>query len=273
MAARLRWLMLGLGLAAAGALGLAEPGPLARPVAPRPAAGHVSGSGFLVAPGLLVTNAHLLLRCRALGQPLQVAGPGRWRLLAEDAGTDLALLAGPAEAGTGLPLGDAAGLPRGAPVLALGYPAAEPWPGGRLQPVAGRLRGVALTVHDPATGQAVSFRMTDRQGRMVEPRWEDGLRYFGAAQAERLRWRLEIAAGTEGGSSGGPVLDAAGRVVGVVYAGGEGVTAAVPLADLRDFLGRAGIRLPPRPGATRAAAPDWTRIGGEAERSLRRLGC
>ena len=48
-------------------------------------------------------------------------------------------------------------------------------------------------------GHAVSFVMTDRQGREVEPGWEDGLRYFGAAQAERLRWRLEIAAPASGG--------------------------------------------------------------------------
>jgi S1-C subfamily serine protease len=284
MAARWRWLILGTGLllAMAGLLGFTEAGRAARP-RPAPATRlpeavpeRISGSGFLVAPGLLVTNAHVVLRCRMAGMALRLPGhAGSWRLLREDDGTDLALLAGPATTGDAvLPLSAAQRLPRGMPVMALGFPTAvaDAWPAGRLRASTGQVQGAALTVHEPEGGRAVSFTMTDRQGRPVQPGWEDGLRYFGQNQANRLRWRLEIDATTAGGSSGGPVLDAAGNVVGVVYAGGGGLTSAVPLADLRDFLAAAGVvpllRAPPG-----AAAPDWRAVEAQAAAATRRIGC
>ncbi|WP_165694288.1 S1 family peptidase, partial [Teichococcus deserti] len=229
--------LLAAGVAVAGA-GFRAPVP--RPaVEEAPSTGaHRSGSAFLVAPGLLVTNAHVVLPCRAQGLAVHIAGhPGPWRILAEEPAADLALLRGPAAPeDIPLALSAAARLPRGAAVLALGYPAAA-----GLQASQGPLRRATLTVHDPEGGRAVSFRVTDRQGQEVEVSWEDGLRYFGEDQAGRLRWRLEIDAPSAGGSSGGPLLDAAGNVVGVVYAGARGSSSAVPLADLRDFLAGAGV--------------------------------
>ncbi|WP_419900177.1 S1 family peptidase [Roseomonas sp. USHLN139] len=262
--------LLAAGVALAGA-GLRTPPPRAAgPDEALPAGAHRSGSAFLVAPGLLVTNAHVVLPCRAQGLALRVAGhPGPWHILAEERAADLVLLRGPAEPGDSpLPLSAALHLPRGAPVLALGYPAAA-----GLQASPGPLRRATLTVHDPEGGRAVSFRVTDRQGQEVEVSWEDGLRYFGEAQASRLRWRLEIDAPSAGGSSGGPLLDAAGNVVGVVYAGTPGGTSAVPLADLRDFLAGAGVmprfRPPPPPGL----APDWVALRDRAAPALRRIVC
>jgi len=267
------WVFSGLGLAAAALLaGLALPGRAAwaPPVPPPPGA---SGSAFLVAPGLLVTNLHVVLRCRAEGLPLTMGGPGfPLRLLAEDASTDLALLGGGPEGGGLLPLSAARQLPPGLPVMMLGYPAGVASGGGpRATP--GAIRRAALTVHDPETGRATSFVATDRAGREVPADWEDGLRYFGAAQAERLRWRLEIGAETGGGSSGGPVLDAAGQVVGVVYAGGQGFTSAVPLGDLREFLARAGVTPAFGPPAPAGRPLEWEELRDRAMAATWRIAC
>lgn len=256
------------------ASGLAIHGSAASPALPppEPAGDSVTGSAFLVGPGLLVTNAHVVLRCHAQGRPIHVAGmAGPWQVLTEENSIDLSLLSGPPSGDTFLPLSTAQRLPRDMPVLALGYPALTQRP-GQLEATPGRIRRAALTVHDPEGGRAVSFVMTDRQGQEVEARWEDGVRYFGADQADRLRWRLEIDAATGGGSSGGPVLDAAGNVVGVVYAGGRGSTAAVPLSDLRDLLARAGVApLLRTPAGT--AAPDWGAVRARVAQAVRRISC
>lgn len=271
----LRWVAPGVGVAVMAALvvGLAGPGRAARPAPPPPDAWEgVGGSAFLVAPGLLVTNAHVALRCRVQGRPLEVAGqPGAWRVVAEDPSTDLALLAGPAQHEAPLPLSAAQRLPPGMPALVLGYPLHD-GSLGALQGAPGQIRRAALTVHDPETGRAVSFVMTDREGHEIPARWEDGLRYFGADKADRLRWRLEIDAPSSGGSSGGPVLDAAGNVIGVVYAGARGSTSAVPLEDLREFLLRAGVAPQFRTAAT-ATAPDWRAVQARTARATRRLSC
>ncbi|MFC3126143.1 serine protease [Pseudoroseomonas globiformis] len=248
---------------------------LATPTALRaePASG-LSGSGFLVAPGLLVTNAHVALRCRAEGRAIMTDHPDKaavWRILAEDAGTDLALLAGPMGHESTLLLSAATRLPAGMPVMLLSYPATGPANGG-LQARTGRIGRAALTVHDPQAGRAVSFTVTDRDGREVAAQWEDGLRYFGDSQAEKLRWQVEIDAPSGGGSSGGPVLDAQGGVVAVIYAGAGGRTSAVPLSDLREFLARAGVMPNFRPPAGNRT-PDWPKVLEDAHHATRRLTC
>lgn len=245
-----------------------QPGMAAAP------AGGFSASAFSVAPGVLVTNAHVALLCRSQERPLRVEGhAGPWQVEMLDADADLALLRGPPGGLTVLSLSAALRLPRGTTVLALGYPMAdEPRRAGMLRAARGQVLRATLTVHDPAGSQAVSFVATDRSGQEVAPSWEDGLRYFGAEQAGRLRWRLEIGAPASGGSSGGPVLDAAGQVVGVVYAGGRGLTAAIPLEDLRALLSRAGVapllRVPPHP-----ASADWDALEDAAARGVARITC
>ena len=271
-----RW----IGGAVASGLGLtllaAAAGPLRPAASPAPAVtSGWSGSAFAVAPGLLVTNAHVALRCQAQGLPLRVEGrSGAWRVAMLDADADLALLQGPDAGEAVLPLSAAQRLPRGTPVLALGYPTSgtERRLAGQLHGTRGAVLRATLTVHDPEGGRAVSFVMTDRQGQEVEPSWEDGLRYFGPGQAARLRWRLEIDAPSHGGSSGGPVLDAAGQVVGVVYAGGRGLTAAIPLEDLRGLLLRAGV-VPVIQAPVQPREPDWDAVQESASRSLYRLAC
>jgi S1-C subfamily serine protease len=270
-----RWMrgLLAAGVATIG-LGAAASAWPSRPVPPMVVQG-VSGTAFGVAPGVLVTNAHVALRCQAQGLPLRVAGrSGPWSVALIDADADLALLRGSAQAEDVLPLSTATRLPRGAQVLAMGYPTGgvDSRSAGLLRSARGGVLRATLTVHDPQGGRAASFVMTDRQGQEVEPSWEDGLRYFGADKAARLRWRLEIDAPSTGGSSGGPVLDAAGHVIGVVYAGGRGLTAAIPLEDLRSLLARAGVA-PILRASTQRRDPDWAAVEAAAARALYRISC
>jgi S1-C subfamily serine protease len=228
------------------------------------AAPHSAGSGFAVAPGLVVTNAHFTRGCHAAGLPIATPeGSGAWRVVSEEPDTDLALLAAPpALAGPlvppPLPLSAARRLSPGTGVLVLGRAA-----------VAGRIAGETLTVHQPGSGLARSLHLADAAGHAVTPTWADGLAYFGAENAGRLRWVVEITAGTRPGDSGGPVVDGAGAVVGVVFAGlPEGPTSAVVLTDLMAFLARAGLLpafAPPPdggadPGAVAAAAHGVIRL-------------
>jgi S1-C subfamily serine protease len=262
-------------VAALGAVASVWSGRSSAAPTPQAAAEGLSGSAFAVAPGVLVTNAHVALHCQARGLPLRVAGRGdAWRVDMLDAEADLALLRGPHGNEAVLPLSAIRRLPRGTPVLAMGYPtgSAESRMAGLLRGTRGAVLRAALTVHDPQGGRAVSFVMTDRQGREVEPSWDDGLRYFGADQAAHLRWRLEIDAPAAGGSSGGPVLDASGQVVGVVYAGGRGLTAAIPLEDLRVLLMKAGVT-PALRAASQDRNPDWAAVEASATPALFRISC
>jgi S1-C subfamily serine protease len=61
----------------------------------------------------------------------------------------------------------------------------------------------------------------------VDPRSPDG----------GIRWQLSIA-GVAPGSSGGPIYDAEGQLIGIVQAGipGTGIVFIAPLPILRDFL-------------------------------------
>ena len=130
----------------------------------------------------------------------------------------------------------------------------------------------ALTVHQPEAGTSISVITTSTSGQDVDPRWSDGLAYFGLKNADRLRWIVEIAAITGHGDSGGPVVDGAGNVVGVIFAGSpdQAQTSAVTLDDLRDFLLTAGVTpnfaAPPE-------RPDWQRATDHAAPSIVRVGC
>jgi hypothetical protein len=106
----------------------------------------------------------------------------------------------------------------------------------------------------------------------VQPTWADGIAYFGAANADRLRWTLEIAVPVGPGESGGPVLDQAGAVAGVVFAGrpDQEHGLAVPLDDLRDFLARSGYPVLSAPGSPTL---DWRDVVRGAGPSVVRVAC
>jgi hypothetical protein len=164
-------------------------------------------------------------------------------------------------------------VPRNTVSLVLGYPvndedAATPYA------ALGTVRQATIMVHQPQTGQAASFRATDRAGRLTDPTWRDGMAFFGYSGSERMRWALEIAVTMGHGASGGPVVDSTGSVLGVVVADGtdRGLTSAITLADLAGFLASAGI-------VPRFVAPmehdevDWSRVYRLAALSVVRISC
>lgn len=215
----------------------------------------VAGTATGIAPGLLLTNSHVVRGCQRQGLALRVIGlPGTWEVRLEDAEADLALIAGPPGIShPTLALSGATRLPRGTPVMALGFPAGT---GGSLQGSPGEVLRAGLTIRDADGRWSGGFVLRDQAGREVQPRWEDGVRYYGAQNSDRLRWTLEIDTVVPAGSSGGPVLDAAGHVVGIIYAGDPGrrLTAVVPIEDVREFLRRAEVH--PRIGTRQARGTD-----------------
>ena len=252
------------GAAAVGlGMGAAAMRPGDRP-APAAAAGGSVGSGFVVARGAVVTTAHLARRCAGR---LHAADGSTWRMQASDDALDLGLLT-PVDGGvtaSPLPLSAARHLRPGEPVLLLGYPHGA----GRPQVSPGRIAGEALTLR-PADGRVAVLRLADAGGHPVPPRWRDGVAWAGGA-AGGLRWALLVDAGSVPGASGGPAVDGAGGVVGVVFAGyPDGPTLLVPLADLTGFLGRQGVVpdfvAPP-------AAADWPAARAAAARAMLRLSC
>jgi S1-C subfamily serine protease len=233
------------------------------------------GSAFSVAPGLLVTDAHVTLRCNAERRPIQVAGyQATWQVVQEDQNLDLALLRGPDNpAIPPVALSAAPQIARDTWTLILGFPV-DAAPSDAAHGVLGRVQRAAIIVHRPGSGQAESFRMTDRTGHTVEPTWQDGAAFFGQIGSERMRWALEITASIGHGASGGPIVDGAGNVVGIIVADGtnQGSVSAIPIADLIDFMGSAGViprfAPPPQPGEI-----DWSRAYRRTVRSVVRVGC
>ncbi|HKY14471.1 MAG TPA: MarP family serine protease [Microthrixaceae bacterium] len=140
-----------------------------------------SGSGFVVAPGLVVTNAHVV----AGGDSIRVETTDGTRFAAEAVGfdpdADLALLRAPALDRPALPLSNAVEGDQG---VVLGYPG-----------------GGDLTV--------APFRIAEEiraQGRDIYDR-------------ERVVRRVFVLGShLEPGDSGGPLVNAAGEVVGVAFA-------------------------------------------------------
>jgi S1-C subfamily serine protease len=143
------------------------------------------GSGFVVAPRLIGTNAHVV----AGAQRIRVAtadGPGVLAtVIAQDANQDLALLRLPRPINRPA-LRFAPSVRVESEIVALGYPY-----GAGFRAAPGRVRD----------------ELTSKK-----------------AGSKSLRNLIETSAPLFPGSSGGPVLDLAGRVVGVVVAGQLGVT-------------------------------------------------
>ena len=141
------------------------------------------GSGFVVGPERVVTNAHVVA---GMSDPaVQVTGTGEalaGEVVVLDPVRDLAVLHVPGLAAAALPLGPA---PAGGSDVALaGFPL-----GGAYTVTPGRVRDVVR-----ATGEDI----------------------YGVPGAEREIYSLLATA--RPGNSGGPVLDPAGAVVGVVFA-------------------------------------------------------
>jgi S1-C subfamily serine protease len=160
------------------------------------------GTGWVVAPDLVATNAHVIA---GQGDTQAVASGGRSlpaRAVYVDAGNDVALMR---VAGLGLPPLTLADAPTtGQTVVLMGFPSG------------GALTAEAVTAAAPRT-----VLSPDAYGRGTRPR------------------SVVVTGGTLGpGSSGGPVVDSAGRVVAMIFGGSPGGEsgAAVPPGPIRRGL-------------------------------------
>lgn len=153
----------------------------------------MAGTGFVVSQdGWLLTNAHVVKACKSV-----VVGDGNIATRTVfDPDHDLALVkvAARHEGSLGAPLAISAGKPRlGEDILALGYP----------------LRSILADSLNVTRGNVSSLL-----GLMNDPRY------------------LQISAPVQPGNSGGPLVDLAGRVVGVVTAKLNAVAVADATGDI-----------------------------------------
>ncbi len=170
----------------------------------------VSGSGWVVAPGVVVTNAHVVAGERAGDTVVQRRGGGR-RLAARairfDSRNDIAILRVPGL--DAAPLSYSRAVKVGEPGAALGYPLSGPFKGR-----ATRIGPTSVVLTQDAYGRRlVRRRITSFRGN-VQP-----------------------------GNSGGPIVDVAGRVVATVFAkstsGGPAGGFAIPNEIVRKEVSQA----------------------------------
>jgi S1-C subfamily serine protease len=141
-----------------------------------------TGSGFVVAPGRVITNAHVVA---GVDEPVvEVPGGGALpgRVVQLDTARDIAVIAVDGLRAAPLPLGDE--LDNGATAAFAGYPAGGPY---RIQPAS--VQGLSPVLVNNIYG-------ADPQPLQV----------------------YSLAANVQQGNSGGPLLDLQGRVAGVVFA-------------------------------------------------------
>ena len=161
-----------------------------------------AGSGFLVAPGLLATNAHVIRGVRVgdlqvlfPSAPIGRRGPHAASVAYFDDDRDLAMLAVDSRLPP-LPVDEAHAFRRGQEVVFIG---------------------------SPVVGGALILENAAGRGILGSTARLDGLDFY------------QISGSVNGGNSGGPVIDTRGRVVGVVTARAkreEGLGFCVPAADL-----------------------------------------
>ncbi|MDH4178636.1 MAG: MarP family serine protease [Thermoleophilia bacterium] len=177
----------------------------------------VEGSGWIAAPGLVVTNAHVVA---GVSQPRVDRRAGRaWvgTVVRFDAENDIAILRVPDLRGRPIPIADPE---RGIPVALVGYPE-----NGPLRRIPGRL------------GATREFIAQDAYGRGPVTR-----------TATPIRGQIRP------GSSGGPGIDAQGRVRTTVFARrpGEQGGFGVPPAIVRAALAQAGDQPVPATSCVRS---------------------
>ena len=179
----------------------------------------IQGSGWIAGQGLVVTNAHVVA---GIDDPLVDRGGGRsfrGTVVAFDPKDDVAVIRVPGLEGRALQFGTS-GL--GAPAAALGFPANGPY-----------------LARPARVGRSASVTSRDAYGRIRLGR-------------DVVTFRGKI----EGGSSGGPLVDAGGEVAATVFArrkaSADGY--AVPNEVVRDAL-RTRERRRSRPSASRASDP------------------
>ncbi|MHA7276918.1 MarP family serine protease [Arthrobacter sp. HLT1-21] len=166
-----------------------------------------TGSGFIIAPGRVVTNAHVVAGVNEPVVEIPDGGALPGRIVHFDAVRDIAVLAVDGLDRAALPLGE--DLARGDTAAFAGYPAGGPF---QIQPASIQNRSDVLVSNiygaDPSPVNVYS-----------------------------------LAANVQQGNSGGPLLDLQGRVAGVIFAKSTQdapVGYALTLAELRPIAEQAG---------------------------------
>jgi S1-C subfamily serine protease len=148
-----------------------------RPDAPHEKKLTSTGTGFFISPDTLVTNNHVIAGCGELKLRKNGGDSGGVRLLATSASDDLAVLRAPAPNKSFLKLRVGAPIKPAEPVLVFGYPLAQ-----------------ALS----SAGNTTLGNVTALSGLRDDSRY------------------IQISAAVQPGNSGGPAIDEAGRLMGVV---------------------------------------------------------
>jgi len=173
---------------------------------------RLTGTGFSIAPGYFVTNAHVVAGERGTTVSAETGASARARVVFYDPAMDVALLSAP-------------GLPLPALALAQGDPAT-----GAIGVTLGHPGGGGLAVVPAAVRDVFSATGFDIYG-----------------QSAVTRVVIELAASVQAGDSGGPFVTADDRVAGVVFARAQtsstvGYALAIGevLSDVGPAIGRTG---------------------------------
>ena len=177
--------------------------------------GHASsGTGFVVKPGVIATNAHVIdgefisnLEIRFPSAPQGKQGPFPAELLFEDPKRDLAFL-GVASEHSALEIAPTYSFLKGEDVMVIG---------------------------NPGLGDEVVLENAISRGVMSSKAVVDGMSY------------LQLSMAVNPGNSGGPVFDSSGRVIGVVTlksVKAEALAFSIPVEDLQAAMAKVGA---PRP--------------------------
>jgi S1-C subfamily serine protease len=151
-----------------------------------------SGTGFAIAPGLVVTNHHVIRDCTSLAVVIPGQGRRAARLIAEDPAADLALIYALGLPGSIAPLRTTPAR-LGEPVFAFGFP----------------LAGALSSAGNFTSGLVSALRgLGDKGGE------------------------LQFSAPVQPGNSGGPLLDRSGLVIGVVQSKLDTIRAARVTGDI-----------------------------------------
>jgi serine protease Do len=170
------------------------------------------GSGvILTSDGFILTNKHVVAGSESLTVELADGRQFPARLVDQSEETDLALIKVDANGLSPAVIGDAAGTPVGATVIAIGSPL-----GTFTESVTkGILSGTGrtITVQDEATGKPVTLTNLLQTDAAINP-----------------------------GNSGGPLLDGNGRVIGIntaVSSDAQGLGFAIPISEAASLISQA----------------------------------
>ena len=154
-----------------------SPAPAEQPSAPREIAPASTGTGFYVAPDMIVTNFHVINGCVEIRIRKNGAEHGSARVVAVSQADDLAALRSATKSSAYLKLRAGTPIKPAEPVLVFGYP------------LAGALS---------SAGNTTLGNVTALTGMRDDSRY------------------IQISASVQPGNSGGPALDESGRLMGVV---------------------------------------------------------